>query len=241
MEERQEELEELRARVKALEKRRTEMAEELDKADERRREAEEWWRSKMKEVEQEKGTMQSTLDAEIQTLTQNHEELLKESRSKLQDSLRELEEARVELSRNRAVMEEQKTRITLLIADREESGEQRRRRDSQEERGEVHVNTEELFALIEEVLMSVCFVSGEAGGDQEAAQAEGGSGEASGLSLNSRTVFKMTSVLWAGGQFDSEGPGAAGGQKSTPIGSGTNRGGADKTPLPAGTESGGGA
>lgn len=149
MEERQEELEELRARVKALERRRTEMAEELDGADERRREAEEWWRSKVKEVERQKGTMQSTLYTEIQT----QGELLKESRSKLQDSLRELEEARMELSRNRALLEEQKT---FTIADREDSGEQRSR-GSQEERGEVRVNTEVLCVLIEELLMSVYF------------------------------------------------------------------------------------
>ncbi len=137
MEKERGELEELRARTKALEKRRREMMEELDearqakvKAEGLRREVEERWRGKVDEMKKEQEEKLKTLLREIQTLKEREEENEKEWRSKLEEARREVEQSRAELSEVKAMvamLEEQKTHISSLAAEAEETDGQRRR------------------------------------------------------------------------------------------------------------------
>lgn len=137
-----EELEELRARAKVLERRRREMMIELEeaqqakeKAEEKRREAEERWRSKVEEMEEEQELKLKDLSREIQRLKEREEEKEEEWRSRMEEVRKEVEESRAALSSTRVIatavmLEEQKTQISSLAAegvrDREKMDRQRR-------------------------------------------------------------------------------------------------------------------
>lgn len=120
------ELEELRNRAKALERRRVEMLEELqearqekEKGEEERREAEVRWRSRVEEMEEEQEVKLKALATEIQTLKEKHEEMERKWRSRVEEREREVA----------AMLEEQKTQTSSLAIERarEEEDEQRRR------------------------------------------------------------------------------------------------------------------
>ncbi|KAE8299077.1 hypothetical protein D5F01_LYC01466 [Larimichthys crocea] len=145
-----EEVEELRARAKALETRRREMIEEVeearqakDKAEEKRREVEERWRSKVEEM---KETLK-TLSREIQTLKEREQVW----RSRVQEAQREVEESRAELEEYKTQREEVdglKKRRRDQGTDEEGGGEEIPEEEQEEEQTSLLQEKEEMRRLL---------------------------------------------------------------------------------------------
>lgn len=163
------EKEELRARAKALEKRRRELMMELEearqakeKAEEKRREVEERWTIKVEEMEQEQELKLQALLIEIQALKEREEETEKEWRCRMAEVRKEVEESWAEFSISfsstrvkaaAAMLEDQKTHISSLASERGQQREmdgQRRGRDDQkndEEKAGGEVSRRRHFSL----------------------------------------------------------------------------------------------
>lgn len=155
-----EELEELRARSKALEVRRGELLMELQEAHEARKEAEEkrskaeaWWRSTTEEMEKEQELKVKDLRRQIQLLQEVKEKTMAVQRSGMEEG-KEEEEDQSEFSsisssstivRATAPMsEEQKIHTTSSLAaervgESEEVHQRRRSHQEKEDKGEVSV------------------------------------------------------------------------------------------------------
>lgn len=107
------EVEELRARVMILERRRSELVEELEKAEER---------SKVQEQDKLKAlqTGRHMLARKMEEVEKDWRSRVEETDMKLEEARREVQESRTELNRVRALLEEHRTQISSQAAEKKE-------------------------------------------------------------------------------------------------------------------------
>lgn len=164
-----EELEELRARSKALEVRRGELLMELQEAHQARKEAEEkrseaeaWWRSTTEDMEKEQELKVKDLRRQIQLLQEAKEKTTAMQRSGMEEGKEEEDQS--EFSSNSssstivraaaAMSEEQEMHTTSSVAaeevgESEEVHQQRRSHHEKEDKGEVSVSGAPPFSSVQ--------------------------------------------------------------------------------------------
>lgn len=176
-----EELEELRARSKALEVRRGELLMELQQAHQARKEAEEkrseseaWWRSTTEDMEKEQELKFKDLRRQIQLLQEAKEESTAVQRSGMEEEEDPSEFSSISSSSTivraaAAMLEEQKMHTTYSVAaeevgESEEVHQQRGGRQEKEDKGEVSASGAPFLSVQTE---KICFLvaSGGAGGE----------------------------------------------------------------------------
>lgn len=166
-------LEEMRAKVKTLDRRRKEVMEELEvakqatwKAEEERREIEEQWRSRLEERE----IKLRDVMREIQVVKEKEQAVSREFRLQVEERDKKVEETQMELDQVRAtlaMLEEQKPLAT------------RDNRSEVEEVSPSHDHFTSLMFALQECYKEPLYCAAGERGDQEAAQTQRSRGKTS--------------------------------------------------------------